>query len=827
MTETEAPQPKTSRISRRLLVVLVAAVVVIAGVGVAAYFLWFSNTNKPPVADFQIAAVNNLVVVNASASSDPDGTVAGYEWDFGDGGSGTGIEVSHTYLAEGNFTITLRVKDDVGAVGSKSDTFLVALRPVPVFSADVNLLNVTVDASEATALRGTLESYAWDWGDGSPAGSGEVAYHVYAAAGNYTIELTATDSQGKSASSSQQVAVDPTTTIYTQLYGFCDPTFQKNWELRRSIYGDLILRNTYPAVEEYPWGFYEGYANHDTALYCLHRIKAHGVNVPNYNMNTPVFWPYLAPTDVFASTQSPYDTTGQVLSTLLAVDGSVYTIGPGQTLWVGGFDVGSQAGKIWSASIVLHYATDAGTGAGLQLKWSLAGGANQTQVIKLKDTGGASTADANWTTLSPATVTTWSAVRSINISIANPQSGSVYVDALEVLVYYETPAPAADQGSVQLNWYINYATEASSAEMVRLGYMDTTGVDDGYVSDLRGTYTMDYATSQRIFGVSGDPAAWWAQQDPRTFGYGQARDSALERAWMNWITWNGNYKYDVFDAYEYFFQIFAFELNATVVQQGSTNLTVVNFRMVAWGGEVLLMRWFYWGPASYMKDPGPDGVWDEKVANDDVPTTPLGWNGQEMTWWEQSYFNATVSTALTFTATGVTAYQFGAGADAGPDGVYKTADDTPNWNWNALNADYVNDTAHPRSEVRYYWDNNLSYVHTTPGALVYGKPYYYDVTPTRWNLRPGETLVFHMPRGMMIWFDPVKSVWDSTAEAGKGAPRYSYYFAPLTIGTMDPAGVGLWDEPSKVLSLAGPFPMPDTGVPPAAGLPGFTWVPAT
>jgi len=299
----------------------------------------------------------------------------------------------------------------------------------------------------------------------------------------------------------------------------------------------------------------------------------------------------------------------------------------------------------------------------------------------------------------------------------------------------------------------------------------------------------------------------------------------LERAWANWFAWNGNVKYDIFNGFEFFFQAFTMELNATVLQSGGTNTTVVNFRLVAWGAEVLVSRWFYWGPSSYMKEPGPNGVYDEKVNNDDIPSTPLGWNGQEMGWWEDTYFNATVSTSLTFDLQGITAYQFAAGADPGPDQQYRTSDDTPNWNWMSLNMDYVNDPAHPRSEVDYYWRNNLTYLHTTPGSYVYGQQYVYDVAPNRWDLRRGETLIFNMPRELMIWFDPVRSTWDPTAEAGKGAPSYFYYFAPLTLGIMDPAGVALWDEGTKTLSMSGPFPMPNDGRPPLIGYPNFTWVP--
>ncbi len=57
--------------------------------------------NAEPVAAFT-SSVNDLVVsFNGSGSSDSDGTVASYGWDFGDGQNGTGATPSHTYAAAG------------------------------------------------------------------------------------------------------------------------------------------------------------------------------------------------------------------------------------------------------------------------------------------------------------------------------------------------------------------------------------------------------------------------------------------------------------------------------------------------------------------------------------------------------------------------------------------------------------------------------------------------------------------------------------------------------------------------------------------------------
>jgi chitodextrinase len=74
--------------------------------------------NLPPIANAgldQTASMGTAVTFNGSGSSDPDGTITSYAWDFGDGASGTGSIVNHAYSASGSKTVTLTVTDNSGA----------------------------------------------------------------------------------------------------------------------------------------------------------------------------------------------------------------------------------------------------------------------------------------------------------------------------------------------------------------------------------------------------------------------------------------------------------------------------------------------------------------------------------------------------------------------------------------------------------------------------------------------------------------------------------------------------------------------------------------
>src|SRR5579884_4076687 len=73
---------------------------------------------------------------DGSASSDPDGTIAAYAWDFGDGSHGSGAIADHTYTTVGTFTVTLTVTDNQGATGSASATITTTAQGTSIFFND-------------------------------------------------------------------------------------------------------------------------------------------------------------------------------------------------------------------------------------------------------------------------------------------------------------------------------------------------------------------------------------------------------------------------------------------------------------------------------------------------------------------------------------------------------------------------------------------------------------------------------------------------------------------------------------------------------------------
>src|SRR5690606_3997177 len=91
--------------------------------------------NQAPVASFVADPSSGVapleVSFDASGSEDPDGEIVSYEWDFGDGNSGEGAVVSHTFEEPGSYEVTLTVTDDRSAARRVGETSGVTAAPVP------------------------------------------------------------------------------------------------------------------------------------------------------------------------------------------------------------------------------------------------------------------------------------------------------------------------------------------------------------------------------------------------------------------------------------------------------------------------------------------------------------------------------------------------------------------------------------------------------------------------------------------------------------------------------------------------------------------------
>ncbi|QGQ21103.1 PKD domain-containing protein [Cellulomonas sp. JZ18] len=169
-----------------------------------------TTTNRLPTAAFTPAVSGLRVDVDGSASSDVDGVVTAYAWDFGDGTTGTGPTASRTYAEAGTYTVRLTVTDDAGDTGTAEQSVTVTAPPnqlpTAAFTSSLSGTVLAVDGSGSSDPDGAVASHAWDFGDGGTA-TGATASHTYSAAGTYTVRLTVTDDDGGTATTTQVVTV--------------------------------------------------------------------------------------------------------------------------------------------------------------------------------------------------------------------------------------------------------------------------------------------------------------------------------------------------------------------------------------------------------------------------------------------------------------------------------------------------------------------------------------------------------------------------------------------------------------------------------------------
>ncbi len=173
--------------------------------------------NQAPTAVIGTPVVSQRTVnVSGSGSTDPDGTITGYAWEFGDGATGTGATASRTYAADGTYTVRLTVTDDDGDTGTTTRQVTVAATPPPnqaptavIGTPVVSQRTVNVSGSGSTDPDGTITGYAWEFGDGATA-TGSTASRTYAADGTYTVRLTVTDDDGDTGTTTRQVTVAAT-----------------------------------------------------------------------------------------------------------------------------------------------------------------------------------------------------------------------------------------------------------------------------------------------------------------------------------------------------------------------------------------------------------------------------------------------------------------------------------------------------------------------------------------------------------------------------------------------------------------------------------------
>jgi PKD repeat protein len=174
--------------------------------------------NIAPDAEFSFTpdeAQIDEVVTFTDQSTDADGTIVSWEWDFGDGSTSTDQNPTHSYSEPGSYTVTLIVFDEQGDSDGVTKTIVVVNQPPEAgftYLPKVPKAGETVSfTDESTDPDGSIVTWKWDFGDGTTSKETNPD-HVYQSPGTYTVKLKVYDEYGDVSIFTQEITVDPADT---------------------------------------------------------------------------------------------------------------------------------------------------------------------------------------------------------------------------------------------------------------------------------------------------------------------------------------------------------------------------------------------------------------------------------------------------------------------------------------------------------------------------------------------------------------------------------------------------------------------------------------
>ncbi|HIG63669.1 MAG TPA: PKD domain-containing protein [Marine Group III euryarchaeote] len=200
-----------------------------------------SNQNPQSVVTLtggtNVVNVGDTVQLDGSQSWDEDGALKSWNWDYGDGQSGSGQIVTHKYFQPGEYIVALAVTDDKGAVGNNDHrlTYVTVLPletsdsgsspPTAMISASASVVKpgstvrfsgaASWGWSDGSASTSAVTGWQWQFGDGAT-GNGVETTHVFGSGGgltsdrttgNYPVILTVTGENGLTSSAVYTIRV--------------------------------------------------------------------------------------------------------------------------------------------------------------------------------------------------------------------------------------------------------------------------------------------------------------------------------------------------------------------------------------------------------------------------------------------------------------------------------------------------------------------------------------------------------------------------------------------------------------------------------------------
>jgi PKD repeat protein len=174
-------------------------------------------SNTAPTAAFS-SDCSALACTFTDASSDAGGSVASWDWDFGDNSTHSTVQnATHSYAQAGDYHVKLIVKDDQGLASTAADSVVSVTAPPPgglTAAFTVNCDGPVCTFTDASTPAGSL-TYEWDFGETASGpdntSTDQNPTHTYTVTDvtDFTVTLTVKDAQDATASSSQNITITP------------------------------------------------------------------------------------------------------------------------------------------------------------------------------------------------------------------------------------------------------------------------------------------------------------------------------------------------------------------------------------------------------------------------------------------------------------------------------------------------------------------------------------------------------------------------------------------------------------------------------------------
>ncbi len=212
--------------------------------------------STPGTASVEFSGGNNGYSVSfTDESTDSDGSIESWSWNFDDGSSSTEQNPTHSYSSSGTYTVELTVTDNSGLTDSISKDITVVgnKKPTASFSfspTDPGTGETIQFTDESTDSDGTIESWSWNFGDGTTSDV-QNPTHSYSSENTYTVELTVTDDGGATDTVTEQITVSDGS--YSQVDG------------GDTSYGEYMTNVQFNGINK-DSGDDGGYADHTTSV---------------------------------------------------------------------------------------------------------------------------------------------------------------------------------------------------------------------------------------------------------------------------------------------------------------------------------------------------------------------------------------------------------------------------------------------------------------------------------------------------------------------------------------------------------------------------------